>query len=128
MQDVKATGYDSLCQTGAEEDSQLFWRSYRTFQGLKTNPFLSQGLSQTPTRGHAEGFGGKVDKTDNQTRPNWNGVATNERERVGVVPLGLDVPKNPVFMRVSGLGTFRATVFATDKIVPLGLQLNLKIA
>lgn len=34
-------------------------------------------------------------------------------ERVGVVPLGLDVPKNPVFMRLSGLGTFRATVFAT---------------
>lgn len=28
------------------------------------------------------------------------------RERVGVVPLGLDVPKNPVFMRVSGLDTF----------------------
>lgn len=25
---------------------------------------------------------------------------------VGIVPLGLDVPKNPVFMRVSGLGTF----------------------
>lgn len=25
---------------------------------------------------------------------------------VGVVPIGLDVPKNPVFMRVSGLGTF----------------------
>ena len=48
--------------------------------------------------------------------------------RVGVVPLGLDVPKNPVFMRVSGLGTFRATDFATDEIVPLGLQLNLKIA
>ena len=35
------------------------------------------------------------------------------RERVEVVPLGLDVPKKPVFMRVSGLGTFRATVFAT---------------
>ena len=47
---------------------------------------------------------------------------------MGVVPLGLDVPKNPVFMRVSGLGTFRATDFATDEIVPLGLQLNLKIA
>ena len=47
--------------------------------------------------------------------------------RMGVVPLGLDVPKNPVFMRVSGLGTFRATDFATDEIVPpLGLQLNLK--
>lgn len=48
--------------------------------------------------------------------------------RVGVVPIGLDVPKNPVFMRVSGLGTFRVTVFATDEIVTFGLQLNLKIA
>ena len=27
-------------------------------------------------------------------------------ERVGIVPFGLDVPKSPVFMRVSGLGTF----------------------
>ena len=35
------------------------------------------------------------------------------RERVGVVPFGLDVPKNPVFMRVSGLGTFRVAVFST---------------
>ena len=43
-----------------------------------------QGLSQTLTRGHAEGFGGKVDKTDNQARPNRNGATTNERERVGV--------------------------------------------
>ena len=33
------------------------------------------------------------------------------RQRVGVVPFGLDVPKNPVFMRVSGLGTFRVTAF-----------------
>ncbi len=32
---------------------------------------------------------------------------------MGIVPLGLDVPKNPVFMRVSGLGTFQVTVFAT---------------
>lgn len=47
------------------------------------------------------------------------------RQRVGIVPLGLDVPKKPVFMRVSGLGTFRVTVFATDEIVTLGLQLNL---
>ncbi len=50
------------------------------------------------------------------------------RERVGIIPLGLDVPKNPVFMWASGLGTFRVTVFATDEIVPLGLQPNLKIA
>lgn len=35
------------------------------------------------------------------------------RERVGVVLLGLDVPKSPVFMRVYGLGTFLVTVFAT---------------
>ena len=28
------------------------------------------------------------------------------RGRVGVVLLGLDVPKSPVFMRLSGLGTF----------------------
>lgn len=55
-------------------------------------------------------------------------VKYDAQQRVGVVPLGLDVPKNPVFMRVSGLGTFRATDFATDGIVPLGLQLNLKIA
>ena len=47
---------------------------------------------------------------------------------MGVVPFGLDVPKNPVFMRVCGLGTFLVTVFATDEIVTLGLQLNLKIA
>ena len=47
---------------------------------------------------------------------------------MGIIPLGLNVPKNPVFMRVSGLGTFRVTVFATDEIVTLGLQLNLKIA
>jgi hypothetical protein len=47
---------------------------------------------------------------------------------MGIIPLGLNVPKNPVFMRVSGLGTFRVTVFATYEIVTLGLQLNLKIA
>ena len=60
---------------------------------------------------------------------------------MGIVPLGLDMPKSPVFMRFSGLGAFRATVFATflqhffqkrvfraDEIVPLGLQLTSKIA
>ena len=56
-----------------------------------------------------------------------NALSLVFRQRVGIVPLGLDVPKSPVFMRVSGLGTFRVTVFATDEIVPLGLQLNLKI-
>lgn len=49
-------------------------------------------------------------------------------QRVGIIPFGLGVPKKSVFMRVSGLGTFRVTVFATDEIVTLGLQLNLKIA
>lgn len=60
---------------------------------------------------------------------------------VGVVPLGLNVPKNPVFIQVSGLGTFRATVFATllqhvarkkcfatDEIVPGGLQVKQNFA
>lgn len=55
-------------------------------------------------------------------------VKHDAQQRVGIVPFGLDVPKSPVFMRVSGLGTFRVTVFATDEIVTLGLQLNLKIA
>ena len=57
-----------------------------------------------------------------------NALSLAFRKRVGVIPFGLDVPKKPVFMRVSGLGTFRVTVFATDEIVTLGLQLNLKIA
>lgn len=57
-----------------------------------------------------------------------NALSLVFRQRVGIVPLGLDVPKKPVFMRVSGLGTFRVTVFATDEIVTFGLQLNLKIA
>ena len=59
---------------------------------------------------------------------NQNALSLAFRQRVGIVPLGLDVPKSPVFMRASGLGTFRVTVFATDEIVTLGLQLNLKIA
>ena len=50
------------------------------------------------------------------------------KTRVGIIPFGLGVPKKSVFMRVSGLGTFRVTVFATDEIVIFGLQLNLKIA
>ena len=57
-----------------------------------------------------------------------NALSLAFRQRMGIIPLGLDVPKKPVFMRVSGLGTFRVTVFATDEIVTLGLQLNLKIA
>ena len=59
------------------------------------------------------------------------------RERVGVVVFGLDVAKNPVISRGSGLYTVRVTVFAAlflkmcfraDEIVALGLQLNIKIA
>ena len=38
--------------------------------------------------------------------PIQNCLSHSFRERMGVVPFGLDVPKNPVFMRVSGLGTF----------------------
>ena len=58
-----------------------------------------------------------------------------------MIPLGLDVAINPVFMRVCKLGTFIVTVFAillqhffsktcfrANEIVPLDLQLNLKIA
>ena len=60
--------------------------------------------------------------------PIQNCLSYGFQKRVGVVPFGLDVPKSPVFMRVSRLGTFRVTVFATDEIVTLGLQLNLKIA
>ena len=57
-----------------------------------------------------------------------NALSLAFRQRMGIIPLGLNVPKKPVFMRVSGLGTFRVTVFATDETVTLGLQLNLKIA
>ena len=57
-----------------------------------------------------------------------NALSLAFRQRVGIIPFGLGVPKKSVFMRVSGLGTFRVLVFATDEIVTLGLQLNLKIA
>lgn len=57
-----------------------------------------------------------------------NALSLVFRQRVGIIPFGLGVPKKSVFMRVSGLGTFRVLVFATDEIVTLGLQLNLKIA
>ena len=43
MQDVKATGYDSLRQTGAKEENQPFYHPSRTFQGLKTTPFFVPG-------------------------------------------------------------------------------------
>lgn len=70
----------------------------------------------------------QITKITRAKSPIQNCLNCGFRERVGIVPLGLDVPKKPVFMRVSGLGTFRVTVFATDEIVTLGLQLNLKIA
>ena len=37
------------------------------------------------------------------------------RQRVGIIPFGLGVPKKSVFMRVSGLGTFRVTVLQQMK-------------
>ena len=43
---------------------------------------LSQDLSQTPTRRHAEGFGGKAAKADDQTGINWIVATANESERV----------------------------------------------
>ena len=57
-----------------------------------------------------------------------NALSLAFRQRVGIIPFGLGVPKKSVFMRGAGLGTFRVLVFATDEIVTLGLQLNLKIA
>ena len=83
----------------------------------------------------------QIAKITRAKSPIQNCLRGGFRERVGIVPLGLDVPKNPVFMRVSGLATFRVTAFATllqhffsktcfraDEIVPLGLQLTSKIA
>lgn len=103
MQDVKATGYDLLCETGDNEDHRAFDHSFRIVLILKTRPFLSPGqkrncrlavskqfanlfqnLSQTPTQRHVTGFGDKTAKTDEPTDINWNDAAANERERVGV--------------------------------------------
>ena len=103
MQDVKATGYDFLCETGDKEDNRAFDHSLRMVLSLKTSPFLSPGqkrncrlavskwfadlsqdLSQTPTRSHTAGFGGMTVKTDKPTDVNWNDAAANERERVGI--------------------------------------------
>ena len=44
-------------------------------------------MSQTPTRNHAAGFGGKTAKTYKPTDINWNDAAANERERVGIVKI-----------------------------------------
>ena len=70
----------------------------------------------------------QITKITRVKSPIQNCLRGGFRERVGIVPLGLDVAENPVMSRVSGLGTFRVIVFATDEIVTLGLQLNLKIA
>ena len=70
----------------------------------------------------------KILRRPHDTFYKQNALSLAFRQRMGIIPLGLDVPKKPVFMRVSGLGTFRVTVFVTDEIVTLGLQLNLKIA
>ena len=48
---------------------------------------LSHVLSQTPTRSHAAGFGGKTAIIDDPTGIGWNGATTNERERVGIVKI-----------------------------------------
>ena len=103
MLDGKAAGYDSLRQTGAKEENRPLWSQFRTVLSSKTRSFLSPGqkrdcgpsgaekfsvlsqdLSQTPTRNHAAGFGGKTAKTYKPTDVNWNGAAANEREREGV--------------------------------------------
>lgn len=70
----------------------------------------------------------QITKITRVKSPIQNCLRGGFRERVGIIPFGLGVPKKSVFMLVSGLGTFRVTVFATDEIVTLGLQLNLKIA
>ena len=65
-----------------------------------------------------------------------NALSLAFRQRVGVIPLGLDVSKKPMFMHLCGLGAFPVTVFATlfsktcfraDETVPRGFGLNLKI-
>ena len=55
----------------------------------------------------------QITKITRAKSPIQNCLSGGFQERVGVVPLGLDVPKNPVISRVSGLGTFRVIVFAT---------------
>ena len=70
----------------------------------------------------------KILRRPHDTFYKQNALSLVFRQRVGMIPFGLGVPKKSVFMRVSGLGTFRVLVFATDEIVTLGLQLNLKIA
>lgn len=45
-----------------------------------------------------------MDKTDNRTRPNWNGAATNERERVGVSKAPC---QRPVFYCAQSVAEYR---------------------
>ena len=56
----------------------------RAFDGEKFSA-LSHVLSQTPTRRHTAGFGGKMAKTDDQPRINWISVTANTCERVGII-------------------------------------------
>lgn len=59
------------------------------------------------TRGGIRRQGGQ---TDNQTRPNWNGAATNERERVGIVHIRrLQAPDLRKLVRGFSFGSFWAT-------------------
>ena len=55
----------------------------------------------------------KISRRLHNTFYKQNVLSLAFRQRVGIIPFGLGVPKKSVFMRVSGLGTFRATVFAT---------------
>lgn len=53
MQDVKATGYDSLCQTGVEEDSRLFLAFISDVSGPLNQPVFVPG---TKMKLRARGF------------------------------------------------------------------------
>ena len=55
----------------------------------------------------------QITKITRVKSPIQNCLRGGFRERVGIISLGLDVPKNPVFMRLSGLGAFLVIDFAT---------------
>lgn len=48
----------------------------------------------------------QITKITRAKSPIQNGLSGGFQERVGIIPFGLDVPKSPVFMRLSGIGTF----------------------
>lgn len=48
----------------------------------------------------------QITKITRAKSPIQNCLSGGFQERVGIVPFGLQQPKNPVFMRISGLGTF----------------------